>query len=67
VRPMAPYSGGLANPIQQVEVYAFIPADTKNDPNSIVGFYLFFGANLKLNESASFTVRPATGSSTKVN
>ena len=67
VRPMAPYSGGSVNPIQQVEVYAFVPADTKNDPNSIVGFYLYSGANFRLNESASITVRPATGSSTKVN
>lgn len=66
VRPMTAYGGGLVNPIQQVAVYAFIPADTKNDPNSIVGFYLYSGA-FNLNESASITVRPATGSSTKVN
>ena len=59
VRPMAPYSGGLANPIQQVEVYAFIPAKTKNDPNSTVGMYLYSGS-FKLNESASITARASS-------
>jgi hypothetical protein len=67
VRPMLPYSGGLANPIQEVSVYAYIPGDTKNSPNSVVGLYLFSALGSPLipgNESASFTARAAPSGTT---